>query len=118
MNNGQPKSPHHIQNTINKLRSEGDNEIDSRNLQYDVHLAAKFVYILPRTNVNIHASQVKLIQNQCELERTQMLTYLTMASESTRLAGFLLTGNRSIILDTDGSVACLTIARKSDPHYA
>ena len=118
MNSGQPKSPHHNQSTIIKLRIEGDNEIDSRNLQYDVHLGAKFDYILLRTNLNIHASQVKFIQNQCELQRTQMLTILTMALEITRLAGSLLTGNRSMFLDTDGSVAWLYHCPKSDPHYA
>ena len=107
MNTGQPNSPHHNQPTIVKLRIEGDNEIDSRNLQYDVHLGAKFDYILHRKNLNIHASQVKLIQNQCELERTQMLTILTRALENTRLAGYLLTGNRSMFHDTDGSVAWL-----------
>ena len=70
MNTGQPKSPHHSQPTIIKLRIVGDNEIHSRNLQYDVHLGAKFDYNLRRTNLIIHASQEKLIQNQCELERT------------------------------------------------
>ena len=73
MNTGQPKSPHPNQPTIIKLRIEGDNEIDSRNIQYDVHLGVKFDYILHRRNLNIYASQVKLIQYQCELERTQML---------------------------------------------
>ena len=48
-----------------------------------------------------------MIQNQCELERTQMLTILTMALENTRLAGYLLTGNLTMFLDTDGSVAWL-----------
>ena len=107
MNTGQPKKLHQNQPTITKLRIEGDDEIDFRNLQYDVHLGAKFDYFLHRTNLNIHAFQVKIIQNQCELERTQMLTILTMALENTRLAGYLLTGNRSMFLDTDGSVAWL-----------
>ena len=48
-----------------------------------------------------------LLQNQCELERTQMLTLLMLAMQNTRLAGFMLTGNRSMFLDTDGSVAWL-----------
>ena len=83
MKTGQPKSPHQNQPTISKLRIEGDNGIDSLNLQYNVHLRAKFDYILHRTNLNFHASQVKLIQNQCELEHTQMLTIWTMALENT-----------------------------------
>ena len=107
MNTGQPKSPHHKQPTIIKLRIECDNEIDSRNLQYDVHLGGKFDHILRRINMNIHASQVKLIQNQGELERTQLLIILTMALENTRLAGYLPTSNRSMFPDTDGSVAWL-----------
>ena len=65
INTGQPKSPHQKKLTLIKFRIEGDNEIDSRNLQYDVHLGAKFDCILHRTNLNIHVSQVKLIQNQC-----------------------------------------------------
>ena len=104
MNTGQPKSPHQNQPTINKLRIEGDNEIGSRISQYDVHLGAKFNYIFDRTNLKIHASEVKLIQNQCELERTQMLTILKMALEKTQLDGYLLSGNRSMFLDTDGIV--------------
>ena len=101
-NTGHSNSP---QLAIIKLRIEGDDETDSQNLQYDGHLGAKLDYILHRTNLNIHASQVKLIQNQCEFERTQVLANLTMASENTRLAGYLLTGNRSMFLDTDGSIA-------------
>ena len=42
INTCQPRSPHQNQPTIIKLRIEGDNETDSRNLQYDVHLRAKF----------------------------------------------------------------------------
>ena len=48
-----------------------------------------------------------LSQNQCELERTQMLTILMLAMQNTKLAGYMLTGNRSLFLDTDGSVAWL-----------
>ena len=50
---------------------------------------------------------MKLLQNQGELERTQMLTILLLAMQNTMLAGYLLTGNRSMFLDTDGSVAWL-----------
>ena len=36
-----------------------------------------------------------------------MLTTLMLAMQNTRLAGYMLTGNRSMFLDTDGSVAWL-----------
>ena len=48
-----------------------------------------------------------LLQKQRELERTQLLTILMLAMQNTRLAGYMLTGNRSMFLDTDGSVAWL-----------
>ena len=104
-----PKVAQHLYcyTTAIQLPIEVDNEIDSRNLQYDVQLGAKFDYIHHRANLNIHASQVKLIQNLCELERTQMLTILTIALENTRIAGYILTCNRFLFLDTDGNVAWL-----------
>ena len=46
-----------------------------------------------------------LLQNQCEHERTQMLTILKLAMQNTRLDGYMPTGNSYIFLDTDGSVA-------------
>ena len=52
-------------------------------------------------------SEMTLLQNQCELERTQIFTILMLAMQNTRLAGYMLTGNRSMFLVTDGSVAWL-----------
>ena len=53
------------------------------------------------------------MQNQCEQERSHILTNSVLALENTRLAGYMLTGNRSRFLETDGSVAwfydCLKI---------
>ena len=46
-----------------------------------------------------------LLQNQCDFERTQMLTVLMLASQNTKLPGYMLTVSRSLFLDTDGSVA-------------
>ena len=50
---------------------------------------------------------MQLLQNQCERERTQILTNLMLALENPRLAGYMLTGNRSMFLETDGSLAWL-----------
>ena len=52
-------------------------------------------------------SEMTLLQNQCELERTQILTIMMLALQNTRLAGYMLTGNRSMFLDTDGAVGWL-----------
>ena len=47
------------------------------------------------------------MKNQCEPERTQVLTILMLSLENPRLAGYMLTGNRSMFLETDGSLAWL-----------
>ena len=51
--------------------------------------------------------KMTLLQIQCELDRTQMLTILKLTMQNTRLAGYMLTGNRSRFVVTDGSVARL-----------
>ena len=48
-----------------------------------------------------------LLQIQCELERTEKLTILMLGMQNTRLVRYLPTGNISMFLDTDGSVARL-----------
>ena len=53
------------------------------------------------------ASKIQLLKNLCEQERTQILTILMLSMEHPRLAGYMLTGNRSMFLNTDGSPAWL-----------
>ena len=63
-------------------------------------------------------SEIQLLKNLCEQERTQILTILMLSMENPRLAGYMLTGNRSMFLSTDGSLAWLyhcTLMR-SPPH--
>ena len=47
------------------------------------------------------------LENQCEQKRTQILTILMLSLESSRLAGYMLTRNWSMFLETDGSLAWL-----------
>ena len=88
-------------------RSVGADEID-----YELHLGTKLDYIMYFDTKQLRHSEMTLLQNQCELERTQMLTILMLAMQNTRLASYMLTGNRSMFLDTDGSVAWLYICPK------
>ena len=81
-------------------RSVGADEID-----YELHLGLD--YIMYFNTKQLRLSEMTLLQNQCELECTQMLTILMLAMQNTRLARSMLTGNRSMFLDTDGSVAWL-----------
>ena len=43
----------------------------------------------------------------CELERNHLLTILAMSVQNPRLAGFLITGNRTNFLYVEGSTAWL-----------
>ena len=84
------------------LHTVGADEID-----YELHLGTKLDYIMYFNAKQLRHSEMTLLQSQCELERTQMLTILMLEMQNTRLAGYMLTGNRSMFLDTDGSVAWL-----------
>ena len=55
----------------------------------------------------LQAYEIQLLKNQCEQERTQVLTILMLSLENPLLAGYVVTGNWSLFLDTDGSVAWL-----------
>ena len=83
-------------------RSVGADEND-----YEMHLGTKLDYMMYFNTKQLRYSEMTLLRNHCKLERTQMLTILMLAIQITRLAGFMLTGNRSSFLDTDGSVAWL-----------
>ena len=83
-------------------RSVGVDETD-----YELHLGTKLDYILYFNTEQLRHSELTLLQNQCQLEHTQMLTIKKLAMQNTRLAGFMLTGNMSMFLDTDGKVAWL-----------
>ena len=51
--------------------------------------------------------EINTLHTVCELERTQLLAILAKLVKNPHLAGFLLTGNRSIFLYVEGSTAWL-----------
>ena len=72
-----------------------------------MHLGTKLDYLFFQSSRLVQASEIQLLKNQCEQERTQILTILMVSLENPRLAGYMLTGNRSMFLETDGSLAWL-----------
>ena len=72
-----------------------------------MQLSTKIDYLFFQSSRLLPATEKQLLQNQYEQERTQNLTNLMLALENPRLAGYMLTGNRSMFLETDGSVAWL-----------
>ena len=77
------------------------------NIDYEMRLGTKINYLFFQSSRLLQATEIQLLQNQCEQERTQNLINLMLALENPRLAGYMLTGNRSMFLATDGSVAWL-----------
>ena len=77
------------------------------NMDYEMHPGTKIDYLSFQISRLLQATEIQLLQNQCEQERTQSPTNLMLALENPRLAGYMLTGNRSMFLETDGSLAWL-----------
>ena len=63
------------------------------NMDYEMHLEMKIDYLFFQSSRLLQATEIQLLQNQCEQERTKIPTNLMLALENTRLAGYMLTGN-------------------------
>ena len=62
--------------------------------------------------------ELNTLHSICDLERNQLLTILAISVQNPQLAGFLLSGNRSIFLYLEGSTAWLYVcAHFSSPLY-
>ena len=72
-----------------------------------MHMGTKLDYLFFQSSRLLQVSEIQLLKNQCEQKRTQILTILMLSLENPRLAGYMLTGNRSMFLETDGSLAWL-----------
>ena len=77
------------------------------NIDYEMHLRTKLDYLFFQSPRLLQTTEIQLLENQCEQESTQILTNLMLALKNPRLAGYMLTGNRSMFLETYGSVAWL-----------
>ena len=76
-------------------------------IDYEAHLGTKLDYILFRSFYILRTVELALLTNQCELERSMILNTLMLSIEIPRLAGYILTRNRSMFLETNGNVAWL-----------
>ena len=76
-------------------------------MDYELQQGTKLIYLFFESSRALQASELSLIKNQCEQNRVQIFTILMPSLENPRLAGYMLTGNRSMFLETDGSLAWL-----------
>ena len=77
------------------------------NMDYEMHMGTKLDYLFFQSSKLLQASEIQFLRNQCEPEQTQILTILMLCLKNPRLAGYMLTGNRSMFPETDGSLAWL-----------
>ena len=77
------------------------------NMDYEMHMGTKLDYLLFQSSRILQVSEIQLLKNEREQERTQKLTTLMLSLENPRLARYMLTGNWSRFLEIDGSLACL-----------
>ena len=88
-------------------------KFSSHQIDYEAHKGTKLDYILFYSFYMLRTAELALLQNQCELERSSILNTLMLSLESPRLAGYILTQNRSMFLETNGNVAWLYRCPKS-----
>ena len=88
------------------------------NLDYELHQGTKLVHLFFESSGMLEGSEIQILKNLCEAEITQILTILLLLKENLRLAGYMLTGKRSMFLSTDGSLGCLYHCplMRSPPH--
>ena len=73
-------------------------------VHYDKHLDMKINYTISRIFQEMLLSELAIIHQLCELERTQILQSLALAVLKIPYAGFLLYGNRSNFIDYGGII--------------
>ena len=77
------------------------------NMDNELQQGTKLDHLFFESSRALEASELNLLKNQCQQERIQIFTILMLSLEIPRLAGYMLTGNRSMFLETDGSTAWL-----------
>ena len=93
---------HTIRNT--RPRKTSDEHMHLK-MDYERHMGTKMDHFFFQSPRLLQASEIQLLKNQCEQERTQILIILMLSFENPRLAGYMPSGNRSMFLETDGSLA-------------
>ena len=80
---------------------------DYFNLDYELHQGTKMDYLFFESSMMLEGSEIQLLMDLCEQKRTQILNDLMLSLENLRLAGYIITRNRTMFLSTDGSLAWL-----------
>ena len=98
--------------TINRVTKLPNNSINSlkisrTEIDYEAHLNTKSNFYQYTNSRRLQFSEINTIQQICELERSLKSTQPSYSRLSPKLAGILLTNNRSMFLKTNGIIAWL-----------
>ena len=73
-------------------------------IHYDTQLDIKLDYTISRVFQEMSLSELETLHHLCEFERTHILQSLALPVLKIPYAGYLLSGNRSNVIDYEGSV--------------
>ena len=109
MNTGEALNPLPTVIRITKIRN---NSLSSLNISrterdYDAHFDNKFDFYQYINFRKLPLFEINTIHQICEIESSLKNTQRAYSRLSPKLAGFLLTSNRSMFLETNGNVAWL-----------
>ena len=76
-------------------------------IEYDAHMRMKINFMMYKVYRDLEQSDFLILQNMCELRRTQIQMINALSYENNRLAGYMLTGNRSMFLEIEGVIGFL-----------
>ena len=77
-------------------------------MDYERHMGTNLDYLFFQSLRLLQAFETQHSKNQCDQKRTQILTIQVLSLENPWLAGYKLTGNRSMFLESDGNLAWLS----------
>ena len=99
------------------LNSDGEDDDGTKYLDFNLHTNLKTDYIIHTQQQILRRHEIKMLSKICEMERLSLLTILQMSRSSAGMAGYLLTGNRSRFIQTDGALAWLYSCEKRESHH-
>ena len=93
---------HHFGNNRHVFENVGKDTID-----YDAHMRMKTNSMMYKVYRDLEQSDYLILQNMCELRRTEIQIINALSYENNTLAGYMLTGNRSMFLEIEGVIGFL-----------
>ena len=96
-----------VQNNYITISTDPGHNVTSPYLDYVLNSNLKLDFVIHKNTQLIRQQGIEIIKQICEMERLNLLSILQTARIDPSTAGFLLTGNHSKYLETEGALAWL-----------